>query len=226
VTKALVPVPDVPRHDDPRGGDWRAAFVAGLLTDQLYRPLTSPKEIMVVDPPGPPSPTRRAAPTDPGDLTWNAEIQEKTLDRLLEAIRAVDTKTSSILAIDTAMIAIIVAVVSAATGSTTATGLWIAVGTFLLVMSLLMVGLATFPQLEGPKDSLVYFGAIASQPYAKYSASVSSRSPATHLEDLSAQCHRNAQIASSKFRRLRYATLLLLFGIGPWLVSLYAILQR
>jgi hypothetical protein len=164
-------------------------------------------------------------PSDPGHHTWTISVQEKTLDRVSEWIRAVDTKASTLLAIDTAMIAIVVALASVPKTWTAETGTWLAVGSLLLIVSLLLVVSATFPQVDGRGRSLIFFGEIASQPRSAYLIAIAARSRESYLEDLNAQCHRNSEIAAQKYRRVRYATICLFLGLLPWLIALFVIIS-
>jgi hypothetical protein len=49
------------------------------------------------------------------------------------------------------------------------------------------------------------------------------RTPDDHLQDLVAQCHRNAEIATSKFEHVRASLRWLMGGIPAWLLALYAL---
>jgi hypothetical protein len=172
-----------------------------------------------------PPPHGSEPPDKAGGLAWTIGIQEKTLDRIAEWIRAVDAKASVILAIDTGMIAIVVTLASATKGWTESTGTWVAMGSLMLIVSLLLVVSATFPQIDGQGGSLIFFGEIAGQPFPKYVDSVEKRSSESYLLDLNAQCYRTAAIANEKYRRVRYATIGLFVGLLPWLVSLFGIVR-
>jgi hypothetical protein len=151
------------------------------------------------------------------------ELQDRELDRLLDWIRAVDAKTPVVMAIDTAMLGIVIALLPLSNQLNVATLSWIAIGSSSLVLSLLLCAVATFPQTGGPLDSLIFFEGIAARTLPRYAGEVAARSAAAYFQDLTSQCHRNAQIASHKYRNVRRAILWLLVGIGPWLASLYVL---
>lgn len=159
-------------------------------------------------------------PEDPDTLIDRGEA---SLDRLLEWIRAVDAKTPVVMAIDTAMLGVIAATAPGPDHFCASTWLWIAVGTASLVVSLSLCALATFPQTKGPEGSLIYFGGIASRSLPGYIEAARSRTKAEHLDDLLKQCHRNAEIAASKFKYVRLALFWLVGGILPWLVAVYTL---
>lgn len=88
-------------------------------------------------------------------------------------------------------------------------------------LSLLYCALATFPQTKGPAGSLIFFGGIASRSPEQHRADVAHLTREAHLADLTAQCHRNAQIASLKYRRVRSGTAWLFIGIAPWIYAIF-----
>lgn len=173
-----------------------------------------------------PIPSKPAGPNNSRaseEVTWRIELQERNLDRLLDWIRAVDTKTPIVMAIDTAMLGVVIALLPEPRVSTAQTVFWIAFGSSSLVLGLLLCALATFPQMAGPKNSLIFFGGIAGHTQADYARAVAGRSANEYLDDLNTQCHRNAQIALSKYKQVQRAVFWLLFGIGPWLITVYAL---
>jgi hypothetical protein len=176
----------------------------------------------------PRDPSQSRTPTSSGaseEFSWIVQTQERALDRISDWIRAADSKTSPILAIDTAMIATIVALAARPGVWTQWSGVWIGLGTSFLLASLLMVAFATSPQLTPLRPSLVFFGDIAALSPNEYSTRIAARSPSAYLDDLIAQCHRNSEIAIRRYRWMRYATLALLVGMVPWLASLFLIVQ-
>lgn len=177
---------------------------------------------------GSPAPVPAASSTQSDSkelVVWAISVQEKTLDRLLDSIRAVDAKTSAVLAIDAAMIAALVALTAQSGGQGLWSAGWVATGSALLVASVVMVALATVPQLTGPTDSLIFFGGIASRTRADFAATSISRGQSGYLDDLTSQCHRNSEIALSKYRRIRYATLALIIGVWPWLAAIFYVIR-
>ncbi len=159
------------------------------------------------------------------ESSWIVQTQERALDRISDWIRAADSKTAPVLAIDTAMIATIVALAARPAAWTQWSVVWIALGSAFLLASLLMIAFAVSPQLAPRKPSLIFFGDIAALPPAEYATRIGGRSPSAYLDDLEAQCHRNSEIAVRRYRWIRYATIALLIGVVPWLFSLFLIIQ-
>jgi hypothetical protein len=155
----------------------------------------------------------------------DAEIAsaESTLARLLEWIRAVDTKTPVVMAIATGMLGVVAALTPEPKELTAGIVTWMLIGVSPLLVTLALCALATFPQTTGPPGSLVYFGGIATRSLSEYVAAIRSRSKTAHLEDLLHQCHRNAEIAATKYRNVRRALFWLVAAIPAWLGTIYGL---
>ena len=162
---------------------------------------------------------------DRARLNWTTQVQERSLDRIHEWIRNVDTKASVILAMDTAMVAAIIALVPLGSAWGIDEVVWIALGIGLLLLSVGLVTLAIHPQVTNPVRSLLFFGDIAQDDVAHYCSSIYERTPKSYLDDLNLQCHVNSKIASAKFKWVGLATTCLLIGILPWLISIYLLIR-
>lgn len=160
---------------------------------------------------------------DPDFVRALIERAENTLSRLLEWIRAVDSKVPVVMAIATGMLGVIAATAPAPKELTSSAFAWIVVGAAPLAVSLALCAKATFPQVDGPPGSLIYFGGIAAKPQRSYLQAALERTDQGYLEDLLGQCHRNAEIAKGKYDSVRFALIWLLAGIPAWLAALYAL---
>lgn len=167
-------------------------------------------------------PKRTALPRDESD-EWIVEVQTAELARLLDWVRAIDAKVPVLTAISCATVASIAAVAPAADKLTWCTVVVIVIGVVPQFASILYCALATFPQTQGPTGSLIFFGGVAARSAEQYRKDVSALKPSAYLADLTAQCHRNAEIAALKYRRVRIATAWLFVGIVPWVASLYVL---
>lgn len=147
--------------------------------------------------------------------------QESVLQHQLDWIRAVDSKTPVVIGVATAMLAVTGALSPAPADVTLGTAVLMAVGSFPLLGSIAWSAAATFPQTSGPPGSMIFFGGIASMTNTEYANAVAGRSDSQHLEDLNAQCHRNAQIATAKYKAVRHAMGWLLVSTPLWLVACY-----
>lgn len=147
------------------------------------------------------------------------DLLDRILGRNLGWIATADSKVAPILAVDTAMLGVLAALVPRPSGWTflqvAATSLAVA----LLLASVVCLVLAVFPRTEGPRGSRVYFGSIAKMEREAYVTSILSGVTQELLQDFTRQCHRNAEIADAKFSYVRRAMLLVFFSIIPWLVA-------
>jgi hypothetical protein len=164
-------------------------------------------------------PTIQLSPSP--DLPAAIERQEAVLQHQLDWIRAVDSKTPVVIGMATAMLAVTGAVSPAPGNLTWGTGLLMAVGGLPLLVAIAWSAAATFPQTSGPRGSMIFFGGIASLTYGEYSKAVSDRSDAQYLADLNAQCYRNAEIATAKYKAVRKAMAWLFLSTPLWLVACY-----
>lgn len=153
------------------------------------------------------------------------DILEKNLARLLQWINGIDAKMSAILAIDTSMLAILAAVTAQLKAWTGLMTIYVLVIFILLLVTLVCLCCATFPQTRGPLSSLLFFeGIVHKKKEEDYLSEIQKVSYERYLEDLARQCYRNAEIASSKYRYIKYALIFLFVSIIPWLLLMYILL--
>ena len=164
---------------------------------------------------------RRPTPRSDKIDEWIVEVQTVELARLLDWVRAVDAKVPVLTAISCTIVASLATVAPAPAQLTWSAVAVIAAGVAPQFASLVYCALATFPQTRGPVGSLIFFGGIAARSTEQYRRDVLALTPSAYLADITAQCHRNAEIAALKYRRVRSATAWLFAGIMPWLYALY-----
>jgi hypothetical protein len=157
----------------------------------------------------------------PADLTRIIAQQEASLDRQLEWVRAVDSKTPIVVGLATTMLAVLGALSPAPMNLNCGTGLVMAFGGLPLVGCLCWCAAATFPHTSGPDGSMIYFGGICKVAPEEYGKKISAQTDAEYLVDLNAQCYRNAQIAVAKYRAVQRALLWLFIAMPAWLVASY-----
>jgi hypothetical protein len=168
---------------------------------------------------------KRPAPPSVDPDEWIVEVQAAELARLLDWVRAVDAKVPVLTAISCAIVASVATIAPTADKLTLPTLGVIAAGVVPQFVSLAYCALATFPQTKGPTGSLIFFGGIAERSAEQYRKEVDALTPSKYLADLTAQCHRNAEIARNKYRRVRLATAWLFAGILPWMLAIYILYQ-
>jgi hypothetical protein len=151
---------------------------------------------------------------------------EKTLERLLEWIRAADAKIPPVAAISTSMLAVIAALFPDANN-------WdlISVGAGILAIiplaiCLILLFLASFPQTKGPTNSLIFFEGIKINDSTTYCTKVKKMTEEEYIIDLAEQCHRNAEIAGSKYWLLKCAMKSLFLSLLPWLFFVFVLYRN
>jgi hypothetical protein len=153
------------------------------------------------------------------------QLLQDNLIRVLNLISAVDSKASTIIAIDTAMLGALAVLIPPPTIWTTCIIVLSIVPTILLLMSLLLLSFSTFPRTKGPANSLLYFGAVSQYSLDDYQNAVNELTEVRYIQDLTEQCHRNSEIADQKHRWVRRSMILLYISIPFWLVVLYSFYQ-
>ncbi len=151
----------------------------------------------------------------------STEKAEKILSLQLEWVKAADAKVPPILAINIAMLGVIVALMKALTSWAIATAIFTALCLIPLVLSIGCLALAVFPRLSGTKGSNVFFGGITKKAKATYLEDVKNLSDDNYENDLLGQVYRNAEIAETKYVYVKSAFVSSFISIPFWLVSIY-----
>ena len=149
------------------------------------------------------------------------DVAERALARNLSWIGAADSKIPAVFAVDTAMLGVMAAVVPSemSRAGTVVVAIALAAAALLLV-SVVMLAVAAFPRLAGPKGSVVYFGGVVALPEQEYVERITNGPTAALLKDVAQQAYRNAEIASHKYRAVTWAMRLLFAGMLPWLAAI------
>lgn len=147
---------------------------------------------------------------------------ECNLSRQLAWISAADSKGSFIFALDTAMLGILAAVAPKnGTAWDVAPAIVASFSVLFGLASILFLCFSSFPRTDGPKNSLIFFGGIAQRDSKQFTEAVSVLNSEAYVDDLSAQCHRNAEIAQRKFVWIRRALISLYLSVVPWAVAIF-----
>lgn len=142
------------------------------------------------------------------------------LDRNLAWIAAADSKVGVIVAGNTAMLGGLAAAVSKVAVLTAWPVLLSLMAAGAQVVAILCAATAVLPRVDGPKRSLVFFGRVADLNPADYQNKFRSSTDAELLDDVTAQIHRNAEIACRKHGLVRKALWWSFISGAPWLVAL------
>ena len=132
------------------------------------------------------------APFLRGEFLDRIKILETELDRLLQWVRAAESRLALVLPLATAMLGALAVSVPAAFQWTKLSAIAASFAAFFLVLSIGFAAVATFPRTHGPKGSLIYFGGIDSMEREQFAESSKTVTEDEYIDDLAAQCHRNA----------------------------------
>jgi len=153
------------------------------------------------------------------------DLLDRILGRNLNWVASADAKVTPMLAINTAMLGVIAALVPKATDWTVLSGIATAIATLSLFGGVVFLVLATFPRLNGPRSSLLFFGGIASYEEEQYLEKILQGITPDLLKDYARQCHRNAEIAQQKYRFIKYAMVCTFFSVPAWVLSVALLYQ-
>lgn len=149
-------------------------------------------------------------------------VLEISLSRQLTWIGAADSRVAFIFALNTAMLGVLAAVAPTTVAEwTILSAVVTAFSTVFAGCSLLALSFACFPRTAGPKNSLVYFGGIAQRDTKQFHDAIVGLTVDEYVADLSAQVHRNAEIAFKKFYWVQRALICLYAVVIPWSLAFY-----
>lgn len=160
--------------------------------------------------------------------TERLQTAQWVLERNLAWIAAADVKVGVIMAIDTGMLGGLGAAFSASNVKmqTCWAVLFTVTATILLGLGLITAARATFPLIQGPAKSLVFFGRIRHLAEPDYINEFKTATVQQLLDDWSAQIHCNAQIADKKFTLVRQAMLFSFLAIIPWFAGVFILMHK
>ncbi len=150
---------------------------------------------------------------------------QDNLSRVLGLISSADSKASTIVAIDTAMLGALVVLIPSPRLWTTSLLCCSVPPSALLILSILFLSFSTIPRTSGPGNSLLFFGAITRHTLEGYGNAVHMMTESEYVEDLIGQCYRNSQIAWQKHLWTRRSMVALYAAIPVWLIALFSFYQ-
>ncbi len=160
------------------------------------------------------------------DRFERVQVAQWILDKQLGWIAAADAKVAVIVALDTAVFATLATAYASAKSPVAWASLMSMATGALLVIALACAAMSLFPRTDGPKQSLVFFGPVATASHADYIASLSSVPLNKLHDDIAAQIHRNAEIAKVKHRWVRRSMGWSFLASSPWAVAVYLLVKQ
>lgn len=148
-------------------------------------------------------------------------LLDKILTKNLAWISSADTKGTLLFAVNSAMLAVMAALVPTVNAWNIGAAIAASVALIALGASVAFIVAATFPRLGGPRNSLIYFGGIASHDEEQYMRKILDGVTEDLLADFARQCHRNAEIAKAKYDMVRRAVTCTFLALPAWLVAVW-----
>jgi hypothetical protein len=157
---------------------------------------------------------------NPPDVVERLKYAQWLLERNLAWIAQAEIKVAVVISIDVGMVSAVAAAYTTAQNKTLwAIVLSIAFGC-LIVAALVCAAVVVKPNTDGPKTSFVFFGKVAEVDRATFMQSLKDASEESLLLDLSAQIHRNAEIALAKHHWIRLAIVWSFVAAVFWIASI------
>ena len=155
----------------------------------------------------------------------NLDLLDRILTKNLTWIGGADTKGTILFGINSAMLGVLAALVPSVDAWSIPAAVFAALAALSLASSTIFVVCAAFPRLKGPRTSLVYFGGIASHDEEQYVSKILDGVTHEILTDFARQCHRNAEIAKTKYDLISKAVVCTFLALIPWLVAIWLMYQ-
>lgn len=150
------------------------------------------------------------------------------LERNLAWITAAEVKVGVIVAINTALLGSLGAAFSGseAVNKTSWAYVFAISAGVAAIIGVCCAAMTVLPRTTGPEKSLVFFGRISSLDEAEYVQQFKNATDLELLDDWSAQVHRNAQIATTKYSWVRKSMYWSFLSLVPWLPAIIMLLKK
>jgi hypothetical protein len=153
-------------------------------------------------------------------------MAESLLERIIGWIGAADSKIGAVFALDISMLGVLAALLPNPDSWSITAAIFSSLATIGLLSSLVFLSLSSFPRTTGPKSSLLFFGSIAAREVHSYLKEMKELSDVHYLDDLLKQCHRNAEIAQTKYYWIQRSLWAMYLSAAPWLIAIYVLYRK
>lgn len=151
---------------------------------------------------------------------WQLAVAEQQLDRVLGFFTRTESKTSALLAVDTALLGVLAVNSRYEDLAHWHLALPIVLTAIAIACSLFFLFRAMCPNLKGGMRSLVYFREIANLTEADYLKAIKECDKEIYTQQLQAQVWRNSEILKQKFDALFWAFVATALALPPWSLAL------
>ena len=150
------------------------------------------------------------------------------LERNLSWIAEAEVKVGVIVTINMAMLGALAAAFGTlkAVERTEPVCLGTLIPAVIIAIAIICAAISIHPKLSGPPHSFLFFGRIAQMNKTDYSIKFRQATDGELLDDLTAQIHRNAEIAASKFLWVRRSMWWSFLSVIPWISAIAFLVKR
>lgn len=163
--------------------------------------------------------TQAAAEAEALRISKATQRAERALADLLEWVAKTDGRTAFLFAVNTALGGIALGALSLSSWSVAEVLIYSVYFILFAAVSFNLV-MVQYPMVTSPNSSMVFFGTIAGKPFDNFVADFSSMTDDMYLRDVLHQCHVNARVVQTKFRRIRRSMFLLILSSLFWLPAI------
>ena len=154
------------------------------------------------------------------EQTERLQIAQWLLDKQLECIASADAKVAVVITLNTAIVAILASTYATSSNpDLPGTLLALSAGLFTFV-ALFCAAMSIFPRVKGSDKSLVFFGSVAENTFADYVHTFATSTVDHFVLDITAQVHRNAEIAKAKYVWVRRSIAFSFLVVPIWVSSI------
>lgn len=146
---------------------------------------------------------------------------EASLSRQIQWIAGADTRIPLVLGIDTAMLGVLAASLEEQKAWSVVAIIAAVLAALAILASIASLTMAAVPRTNGPSHSMIFFGGISRRDIAQFRTDIDQLTWDSLTDDLCNQVHRNAEIASEKFKWVSRSIAALIIATVPWAIALY-----
>ena len=154
------------------------------------------------------------------DTERRINLLEGALSRQQKNSAAADSKVSTLIGINTTMLAVLAALITRVSQASPVTIVFVVLSACGLLIGILFLSFSSTPRTSKSTSSVIFFGSIARMSSEAFRQAITTISAEDYLNALAAQLHRTSEIATAKYRWIAWY-----WSIIPWLITVYQLAQ-
>lgn len=149
------------------------------------------------------------------------QVLDLILTKNLMWISNADTKAAILFGVNSAMLGVLAALIPTPDKLKICTSIPAGFSGSMLLLSIVFQVFVAFPRLKGTEKSIIYFGGISSHKQQEYVNKVLKSLGNEFLTDFAMQCHRNGEIAKTKYDLVSRSVICTVIALPAWLISIW-----